>query len=265
MVHVGDALDVLPTMEPGSVDLIVTSPPYADARDYGGPPPAEYVDWWMPFARAMARVMAEHASLVVVIKERTQDGERHTYVLDLIRAMRADGWRWIDEYCWRKTNPMPGAWPSRLKDGFERCLHFSPTVRPRFRPEHASRPSVRTAAAIRRNRRYQARQRTRAGEARSEGGFRVVPGRSERLGLVRPDNVIESATVAPSGGPRHPAAFPEAIPAFFVALMSDPGDLVLDPFCGSGTTVRVAESMGRRGVGIDLHQWAPPDDQLELA
>lgn len=91
------ALKLLPT---ASVDLIVTSPPYADQRrnTYGGIHPDEYVEWFLPIAAELKRVLKPTGSFVLNIKERVVNGERHTYVLELIIALRKQGWRWTEEY-----------------------------------------------------------------------------------------------------------------------------------------------------------------------
>src|SRR5262245_39931122 len=126
LIH-GDCLDVLPTLPAECVDLIVTSPPYADQRKqtYGGVPIDEYVQWFLPRADEMFRVLKPAGSFVLNIKERVHHGERHTYVLELILGMRERGWIWTEEYIWHKKNCHPGKWPNRFRDAWERCLHFT--------------------------------------------------------------------------------------------------------------------------------------------
>src|SRR5947209_2064044 len=93
LIH-GDCRDILPTLAASSIDLVVTSPPYADRRKntYGGVRPDEYVDWFLPISRQLLRVLKPSGSFVLNIKEPAVDGERHTYVLELILAMRKQGW-----------------------------------------------------------------------------------------------------------------------------------------------------------------------------
>ena len=125
-VHFGDCLDILSSIPDNSVDLIVTSPPYADARKrtYGGVDPDEYVDWFLPRAEQMLRVLAPHGSFVLNMKEKAVKGERHTYVLDLILALkRQTGFRWVEEYIWHKTTAASGKWKYRFRDSWERLLH----------------------------------------------------------------------------------------------------------------------------------------------
>ncbi|HEX3561125.1 MAG TPA: site-specific DNA-methyltransferase [Pyrinomonadaceae bacterium] len=127
MLHHGDCLKVLPMMPDACVDLIVTSPPYADSRKetYGGIHPDAYVEWFLPVGAELRRVLKDDGSFVLNIKERVVGGERHTYVLELILALRRQGWLWTEEYIWHKKNCSPGKWPNRFRDAWERCLHFT--------------------------------------------------------------------------------------------------------------------------------------------
>src|SRR5690349_9909831 len=89
----GDCRDVLAQIPDAHVDLIVTSPPYADQRNktYGGVPIDKYVEWFLPITQQLHRVLSRRGSFVLNIKERVAEGERHTYVLELILAMRNQG------------------------------------------------------------------------------------------------------------------------------------------------------------------------------
>jgi site-specific DNA-methyltransferase (adenine-specific) len=95
-------------------DLIVTSPPYADARKkhYDSILPEEFAEWFTIF----------HRSFYDVLKP---DGTRHRYVWKTIEKLQDLGWYAIDDYIWYKTNPMPGYWPTRLRDGWEYCFHLA--------------------------------------------------------------------------------------------------------------------------------------------
>lgn len=90
----GDCRDLLKQLPDESIDLIITSPPYADQRKevYGGIHPDHYMEWFLPIAAELKRVLKPSGSFVLNIKERVVGGERHTYVLELILAMRKQGW-----------------------------------------------------------------------------------------------------------------------------------------------------------------------------
>ena len=89
-LYLGDCLKVLSNFDADSFDLIVTSPPYADRRSktYGGISPNEYVDWFMPRAEEFLRILKSSGTFILNIKEQAIDGERHTYVIELILEMR---------------------------------------------------------------------------------------------------------------------------------------------------------------------------------
>ena len=126
IIH-GDAKSKLSTYPDECIDIIVTSPPYADSRrnTYGGIHPDEYVEWFLPFTSEFLRVLKPTGSFILNIKEKVVNGERHTYVLELILALKKQGWLWTEEYIWHKKNCYPGKWPNRFRDAWERCLHFT--------------------------------------------------------------------------------------------------------------------------------------------
>jgi len=96
----GDCREVLQKFQNGTFDLIVTSPPYADQRNktYGGIKPDKYVDWFLARSAEFLRVLKPTGSFVLNIKEKAESGERHVYVLELILALRKQGWLWTEEY-----------------------------------------------------------------------------------------------------------------------------------------------------------------------
>ncbi|HWR82230.1 MAG TPA: site-specific DNA-methyltransferase [Candidatus Deferrimicrobium sp.] len=245
----GDAHDVLPTLVTESVDLVVTSPPYADSRKktYGGINPNRYVEWFLPVTGELLRVLKSSGSFVLNIKERTVGGERHTYVLELILAMRSQGWYWTEEYIWHKKNCYPGKWPNRFRDAWERCLHF--TKQKQFKM-HQERVMVPVGDwAEQRLRRLSDTDRRRD-ESRTASGFGKNVSRWKGRKVVYPTNVLHLATEC--SNKNHSAAFPLALPMWFIQLFTDEGDLVLDPFVGSGTTALACQKLQRRFIGIDI-------------
>ena len=123
----GDCADKLKDIPDNFVDLVVTSPPYADQRknSYGGIHPNKYVKWFLPISSELLRVMKPTGTFILNIKERVMDGERHTYVIELILEMRKQGWLWTEEFMWHKKNSYPGKWPNRFRDSWERLLQFN--------------------------------------------------------------------------------------------------------------------------------------------
>ena len=246
-----DAADWLAEQPPQSIDLIMTSPPYAEQRmaTYGGIPADEYVAWWLGIAEHMARALKPTGSLVVNIKEHCHEGERHTYVYEMVLAMRQQGWLWRDEMVWHKTNPLPYMHSTKLRDGWERLYHFSRQRDIIFNADAIRVPCADTTA--RRVSNLTELDRTKRQSATGSG--MVVGGLSQvavERGVV-PPNVISGGLVGHDVG--HPAVYPPYIPEFFIKLMTNEGDVVCDPFAGSGTTLRAALRLGRHAIGCDIH------------
>jgi len=128
-ILLGNSKEVLKTIEDNSIDLIVTSPPYADRRKktYGGVDPKNYVEWFLPISEQLLRVLKSTGTFILNIKEKAESGERSIYVLELILALRKQGWIWTEEFIWHKKNCYPGKWPNRFRDSWERILQFNKT------------------------------------------------------------------------------------------------------------------------------------------
>lgn len=248
-LFVGDCRNILPTLPSDSVDLIVTSPPYADQRQrvYGGVKPDEYVGWFLPISAELKRVLKPTGSLVLNIKERVVTGERHTYVLELIIAMRKQGWLWTEEYVWHKRNCHPGKWPNRFRDAWERCLHF--TRRKQFAMHQEA---VMVPMGDWRHSRLRKLSETdmRRDDSRVGSGFGKKIANWLGREMAYPTNVLHLATECYNRS--HSATFPVDLPAWFIKLFTQEGDVVLDPFVGSGTTAVAAARLGRSYIGIEI-------------
>ncbi|HET7062559.1 MAG TPA: site-specific DNA-methyltransferase [Nitrosospira sp.] len=257
----GDCREELQKLADASVDLIVTSPPYADQRKrtYGGIPPDEYVAWFRPISAELLRVLKPSGTFMLNIKERVVNGERHTYVLELILTMRAQGWLWTEEFVWHKKNCYPGKWPNRFRDAWERLLQFNKQKKFKMLQDEVMVDTGDWAKTRLRNLSVTDRVRD---ESRVGSGF----GKKTENWLTRdkayPTNVLHLATECSNRD--HSAAFPEALPAWFIKLFTSPDDVVLDPFMGSGTTLRVAKRLQRDAVGIDIHRGYIDRMQAEL-
>ena len=245
----GDCRLELLAIPDDSVDLVFTSPPYADQRknSYGGIAPDEYVEWFLPVSEQLLRVLKPTGSFVLNIKERVVSGERSTYVMELIMAMRDQGWLWTEEYIWHKKNCYPGKWPNRFRDAWERLLHFTKSKQFSMYQEEVMVPMGDWKNARLRNLSEVDKIRD---ESKAGSGFGKNISNWVGREMAYPTNVLHLATEC--NNKNHSAAFPEALPEWFIKLFTQEGDTVLDPFMGSGTTNIVAKRMGRHSIGVEI-------------
>lgn len=244
----GDCRDELQKIPDDSIDLIVTSPPYANQRasTYGGVKPAEYVEWFLPISAELLRTLKPTGSFVLNIKEPAVNGERHTMVLELILAMRGQGWLWTEEFIWHKKNCYPGKWPNRFRDAWERLLQFNKQSKFKMNQESVMVPVGDWYDARMRNLSEADRIRD---ESRAGSGFGKKVENWIGRDKVYPTNVLHKATECSNRN--HSAVFPLWLPSWFIDLFTDPGDWVLDPFIGSGTTAFAALEKQRNVIGIE--------------
>ncbi len=243
-IFCGDSREVLKQFHP-CFDLIVTSPPYADARKqhYDSIDPDEYSKWFATFHTVFWHVLKPSGSLVINIKDKVVKGARYHYVWKTIDQLERLGWHCIDDYIWCKSNPMPGRWPSRLRDGWEYVFHLSPSKKPYFNAEAVRVPMK---DWIKKETRFQNKQRI---ESKTGSGFSRPLANWLGKTTALPSNVIFLPTVSYNTG--HPAAFPIGLPEFFIKLLVPEKGWVLDPFAGSGTTGIAAIQCGRHSVLVD--------------
>lgn len=245
----GDCLEKLKELPNSSVDLIVTSPPYADQRKntYGGIKPEKYVSWFLPIAAELFRVLKNDGTFILNIKEKVQNGERSTYVLELILEMRKQGWLWTEEFIWHKKNCYPGKWPNRFRDAWERLLQFNKIKKFNMYQEAVMVPMGDWAKNRLKN--LSEVDKIRDNSKVGSGFGKNISHWLER-DRAYPTNVLHLATEC--GNKNHSAAFPESLPEWFIKLFTQEYDTVLDPFMGSGTTIFVANRMNRHAIGIDI-------------
>ena len=250
-VILGDCLDVLKTLPDDSVDLIVTSPPYADQRKstYGGISPEKYVEWFLPITKELKRVLHPKGTFILNIKEKVANGERHTYVMELIMEMRKQGWLWTEEFIWHKKNCFPGKWPNRFRDAWERLLQFNKTKEFNMYQDEVRVPMGDWAKTRLKNLSETDKRRD---NSKVGSGFGKNVSKWVGRELAYPTNVVVMATE--SSNKNHSAVFPKELPSWFIKLFTKPNNVVLDPFLGSGTTSIAAFQLDRNSIGIEIQE-----------
>ncbi len=246
-----DCLQVLRTLPDESVDLVITSPPYDGQPKYGdGERYAK--EWFQTFflkvTEEIWRVLRPSGSFVLNYRSRRSGGERGTLQFELVFWLRAQGFLFCEDFVWGKPSPPPGRFNRYLKDAVEYCFQFAKSQDWQFYPEHCLAPA-RWDANDRERRKRLAQNYVRVNEPSGQGRKRVQAGPD----FVRPSTLL---TFEPEFGPnptQHPARFPIALPSFFIKLLTEPGQLVVDPFGGTGTTAVAAEQLGRRWLLVELN------------
>ncbi len=248
-LYLGDCLDIMQQYPDNHFDLIITSPPYADSRHktYGGILPEDYVEWFLPRTQQMLRVLKPTGTFILNIKEKVVKGERHTYVLELILALREQGWLWTEEFIWHKKNCYPGKWPNRFRDAWERILQFNKTRRFKM---HQDTVMVPTGDWAKSRLKHLGPTDTVRHSSKVGNDFAKNISNWTDRDKVYPTNVLHLATECTNR--QHSAVFPKSLPEWFIKLFTDQYDWVLDPFAGVGTTCEVAQFLGRNSVGIEI-------------
>lgn len=248
IIQKGDCLTVLTTLPDSCINFIFTSPPYADNRKktYKGIATKDYVNWFLPIASQLYRVLKSDGTFILNIKERSENGERQTYVLELILELKKQGWLWTEEYIWHKKNCYPGKWPNRFRDAWERCLQFNKQRHFKMYQEAVMVPiggwSKKRLAKL-------SDTDLRRDESKVGSGFGKNISNWQGKEYVYPTNVLHLPTECANRG--HSASFPVALPTWFIKLFTLESDVVLDPFIGSGTTAVACVNLKRHYIGIE--------------
>jgi hypothetical protein len=249
---VADCLDILAKVPDNTFDLVVTSPPYDGQPRYGNDERYER-DWYegifLKITREILRTLKPHGSFVLNYRSKRHGDERGTLQYELVFWLRSQGFLFCEDFVWGKPSPPPGRFNRFLKDAVEYCFQFAKSPRWQFFPEHCLAPA-RWDAGDRERRRRLAHNYVRVNEPSGQGRKRVQAGPD----MVRPSTLLSFEPEFRPNPTRHPARFPIDLPSFFIRVMTNPGQLVFDPFAGTCTTAVAAEKLGRRWLVTEIDE-----------
>ena len=249
-----------------SVDLIMTSPPFGLVRkkEYGNADADEYLTWFRPFAEHFARILKPSGSLVIDIGGAWQSGvpTKSLYQYELLIALCKEfDFHLAQEFFWWNPSklPTPAEWVNirriRVKDAVNNIFWLSRTPWPKASNRRILTPYSKSMRNL---------LETGYRSKRRPSGHDISRKFSTDNGAAIPPNLLAVANTESNSRylrycedndlPVHPARFPTLIPEYFVRFLTDPGDLVFDPFAGSCATGEVAEMLGREWICGEIEE-----------
>lgn len=260
----GDALDILPTLPDESVALVMTSPPFALRRKkaYGNVAASEYIDWFLPFATEIHRVLRTDGSFVMDLAGAWNPGSgtRSLFPYELILRL-GKLFHLAQDFYWYNPSrlPTPAEWVTirrtRVKDAVTTLWWLSKTTEPYADNKQVLKPYSKSMKRL---------LKDGYNPAKRPSQHEIGPHFQKDNGGAIPPNLLTIPNTRSydeylfrcreAGLPIHPARFPPEVPDFFIRFLTKPGQTVLDPFAGSNTTGSVAEGLGRRWVSIEVNE-----------
>jgi DNA modification methylase len=274
--YLDDSLVILKSLPEDSINAVITSPPYAlhFKKEYGNVAKSDYIDWFSQFAREIFRVLTDEGSFVLNIGGSYNKGlpTRSLYHFKLLIHLVEDlGFHLAQECFWYNPAkmPVPAEWVTvrriRIRDSVEYVWWLSKTPWPKASNRAVLKPYSKDMLRL---------SLKGINRAKRPSGHNINPSFSDmQAGGSIPSNVLEdeiptnmlkfgnnaandlyTLRCKEAGVKVHPARFPAALPEFYIKLLTEPKDIVLDPFAGSNTTGAVAEELQRRWLSVDSEE-----------
>jgi len=272
-IEIGDCFELIKDLPDNSVDLVITSPPYSDIVNYGKQvsikKPTEYVDWILPLFNEIWRVLKPSGSFILNINDNCSGGYRNTYIYEMIyRADKETKIKLYDTYIWHKRNGIPNGSIKRFRNMTEYIFHFckdskqikfymdrvlqeqTDISKKRLEYNWSDNLPVSVDNGVKITKRMRFQKKVINGVQEHIYKERIQPDK------VRPDNVFRFANAGASRDNtiKHPAPFHKELPLFFINLLTDENDLVLDTFSGIGTTGVACKELNRNYIGFELNE-----------
>jgi len=260
----GDARQLLGQLPDNSVSLVMTSPPFALRRKkaYGNVTPAEYVDWFLPFASEIYRILRPDGSFVLDLGGAWNHGSgtRSLYPYQLLLRLTETFHLAQDMYWYNPSKlPTPAEWVTirrtRVKDAVTVLWWLSKTTEPNADNRRVLKPYSSSMRRLLKDG-YQPALRPSQHEIgphfQRDNGGAIPPNLLSIPNTRSADSYIRRCRA--EGLPVHPARFVPGVPEFFIRFLTEPGQLVVDPFAGSNVTGQVAEALERKWVGFEINE-----------
>ena len=249
-IYQGDALELLKKLPDNSIDLVITSPPYSTLKVYIDNPGIladDYVNWFIPYCKEIERVIKPTGSFILNINDKVENGFRHHYVYDLIsRLHKETGLKMFERLFWNKLKSLPNR--SRFGDRVEYLFWFAKEKGFQFfldemRTEYSEKSIKRMTKPLKKR------------FARSEDDSKLAYKNwaPNPLGAL-PTTLVNISSESKKITDNHVAVYPIDLVSYFIKGSTKVGDVVLDPFIGTGTTGLAARQLGRNYIGFELEQ-----------
>ncbi len=254
--HIGDCMELSKQLPDEYIDLVVTSPPYADTVSYGEDVnvfhPDNYSKWILPLFEESSRFLKKTGSFILNINDRVLNGCRSIYVMEtVVDIVKNTDLKLFDRYVWNKKTTLPVHGDRRFNDRVEYIFHFVRNPK-KFK---SNMDVVRVPYKEISLKRF--KNKMHGNDIVNPDGTTELSDRGESkanpLG-TKPTTVFEFDTGSALRGNNHPAPFHPQLPEFFIKWLTDKNDVVLDPFMGGGTTGVVSKNLNRNYIGFEINE-----------
>ena len=255
-IYQGDSLELLKQLPDNSIDLVITSPPYADLKtyiDFKGVLADDYVDWFIPYCREIERVIKPTGSFILNINDKVENGFRHPYVFDLIsRLHRETGLKMFERLFWNKMKSLPNR--SRFGDRIEYLFWFA-----KSKDFYFNIDEMRTEYSEKSIKRMKKPLKKRYARTDNDDNLDYKDWAPNPKGAL-PTTIVNISSESKRIADNHVAVYPVDLVKYFIGGATREGDLVLDPFMGTGTTGVASSLMNRNYIGFEMQE-----DYIRLA